>query len=227
MAWLEVGAMQKNIWTSKEGSLENQKGSSACCPHDFLLILQGCIQPATLPPSCHHGRCREVCFRRRRYRAAASPFTTRILFGYRAAFYVDLVYYKATSLHGGSICSATSSHCVQLGSPPGFSHANLAAGAGEDTCTFSSRTACLERAGSGPVYLTARHPFASCNSLVAIIPSGSHIAWFYIVWGLCGANDGPTSCGCQGTASAPNGPCANRCHSSSGFFCASRGTQRR
>ena len=103
-----------------------------------------------------------------------------------SAYYVLMVYINTTSSDGPCICKPTSSHCVQLGSPPGF-NANLAAGAGQDTCTFSSRPTCAERAGSGPVFLTARPAIASGNSLGAIIPSGSCIAQFDTAWGLIGS----------------------------------------
>ena len=104
----------------------------------------------------------------------------------RSAYYFFLDDYDATSPDGPCFCKPTSSHCVQLGSPPGF-NANLAAGAGQDTCTFSSRPTCAERAGSGPVFLTARPAIASGNSLGAIIPSGSCIAQFDTAWGLIGS----------------------------------------
>ena len=76
----------------------------------------------------HHGRDRK-----RQWTRAAGRFDAlRSFVVYREAINEHVVYYKTTGPHSSGICPATSSHCVQLGSPPGF-YANLAAGAGEDT----------------------------------------------------------------------------------------------
>ena len=133
-----------------------------------------------------------VCFREGRFcswqraRAAHAAEVNYVFVVDRSAYNFFVDDYDATSPDGPCFCKPTSSHCVQLGSPPGF-NANLAAGAGQDTCTFSSRPTCAERAGSGPVFLTTRPAIASGNSLGAIIPSGSCIAQFDTAWGLIGS----------------------------------------
>ena len=171
--------MQTNIITKLRGVARNHIGSSVVLPAQEVFFLGSRIvsdPPASLPllPSTRcfrHGRDRQ----RQQLRAADAAGVDRVIVVDRPAYYILLVDYNATSPDGPCFCKPTSSHCVQLGSPPGF-YANLAAGAGQDTCTFSSRTTCAERAGSGPVFLTTRPAIASGNSLGAIIPSGSYIA---------------------------------------------------